>query len=109
MFKQGYYFTQKLWYLWQTGNRIIETGNGIILASYRLLIKNLFYKSFSSQPNESKTILGNRKWNYFTYLQTSDQKTCFTKVSLVNPMSPKLLLETGNGIIETGNGIILTF
>ena len=47
------------------------------------------------------------KWNYITYLHTSDQKTSFTKVSLANPMSPKPFWETGNGIIETGNGIIL--
>ena len=43
----------------------------------------------------------------YSYLQTSDQKTSFTKVFPVNPMSPKPILETGNRIIKTGKGIIL--
>ena len=42
----------------------------------------------------------------FSYLQTSDQKTSFTKVFLCNPKSPNQVRETGNRIIETGNGII---
>ena len=48
-----------------------------------------------------------RIYNYFTYLQTFDQKTSFTKVCLFNPKSPNLVLEKVNKIIETGNGIIL--
>ena len=41
----------------ETGNRIIETGNGIIFPTYRPLIKSLFYKIFSIQPEESKNKL----------------------------------------------------
>ena len=75
--------------------------------------KNLFYKIFSIQPEESKTSFRNRKhnywnrkWNYFSYLLTSDQKTSFTKYFPFNLKSPKPVLETGNRIIKTGNGII---
>ena len=42
----------------------------------------------------------------FSYLQTSDQKTSFTKVFLCNPKSPNQVWETGNRINSTGTGII---
>ena len=46
------------------------------------------------------------KWNYFSSLQTSNQRTSFTKYFLFNPNIQKPVLETGNIIIKTGNGII---
>ena len=49
------------------------------------------------------------KWNYFFFLQTSYQKTPFTKYFSFNPKSPKPVLETGNRIIETGNGIVFSY
>ena len=48
----------------------------------------------------------NRKWNYFSYFLTFDQKTSFTKYFKILSMSLKLVLKTGNGIIQTGNGFI---
>ena len=47
----------------ETGNRIIETGNGIILPTYRLLIKQLLLqKFFLFNPNSPNSVLetGNR-------------------------------------------------
>ena len=41
----------------------------------------------------------NRKWNLFSYFQTSDQKTSFTKDFPSQPRTPKPYLGTGNGII----------
>ena len=40
------------------------------------------------------------------FLQTSDQKTSFTKHLSFDPRGSKLIFKTGNGIIQTGNGII---
>ena len=75
--------------------------------------KNLFNKSILSWSKSSKMDFRNRKWNYlnrkwnhFTPFQSSDQKTSLTKVFPLSPRIPKLISETGNGIIETGNGII---
>ena len=69
----------------QTGNGIIQTGNGIISPISRLPIKNLLFK-FLSFNNDAKAGFENgkwncpnRKWNYFSYLLTSDQKTSFTE------------------------------
>jgi len=75
--------------------------------------KNFFYKMFLTFTNKSKTGFENRKlnypnrkWNYFSYFLTFDQKTSFTKYFKILSMSLKLVLKTGNGIIQTGNGII---
>ena len=46
------------------------------------------------------------KWNYLSNLQTSDQKTSFTKYFPFNPKSQKPVSETEYIIIGTGNGII---
>jgi hypothetical protein len=48
----------------------------------------------------------NRKWNYFSPFQLSDQKTSLTEVSPFGPTVPKWFSDTGNGTILTGNGII---
>ena len=45
----------------ETGNRIIETGNGISFPTYRPLNKNFFSKIFSIQPEEIKSNFRNRK------------------------------------------------
>ena len=78
-----------------------------------LRLKNFFYKMFLNFTNEFKTGFENRKlnypnrkWNYFSYFLTFDQKTSFTKYFKILSMSLKLVLKTGNGIIQTGNGII---
>ena len=71
----------------ETGNRIKETGNGIIF-SYL-------------QTSDQKTS--------FYYLKTYKQKTYFTKYFLFNTKSPKPVLETENRIIEIGTGIIFTY
>ena len=51
-----------------------------------LRLKNFFYKMFLNFINEFKAGFEirkwnypNRKWNYFSYFLTSDQKTSFTK------------------------------
>ena len=97
----------------KTGNRIIQTGNGIISPTSRPLIKNLFYKMFlicskglKIDFQNRKWNYPNRKWNYFSHFQASDQKTCFTKCFLFVPRVSKLIFKTGNGIIQTGNEII---
>jgi hypothetical protein len=41
----------------------------------------------------------NRKWNYLSPFQSSDQKTSLTKISPFGPMIPKWFSKTGNGII----------
>ena len=52
----------------------------------------------------------NRKWNYFSNFQASDQKTPFTKCFTFDTRGSKSIFKTGNGLIQTGNGIIsLTF
>ena len=48
----------------------------------------------------------NRKWNYFSYFQASDQKTSFTVCFSFKSRSSDLILKTGNGINQTGNRII---
>ena len=45
-------------------------------------------------------------FDFYCYLQTSDQKTSLTKRLSFDPRGSKLILKTGNGIIQTGNGII---
>ena len=104
--------------VWETGNRIIETGNGIILPTYRILIKKLLLQKFfySNQRVQTKfwkqeIELLKQEMESFNYLQSSDQKTSFTKYFPSNPRIPKPDLETEyriiDGIIGTGNGIIL--
>ena len=97
----------------ETGNRIIQTGNGIISSTSWPPIKNFFYKKFLTFKNESKTGFENRKynylnrkWKYFSYFLTSNQKTYFTKDLSLLPRFLKMVFKTGNGIIQTGNGII---
>ena len=75
--------------------------------------KNFFYKMFLTFTNKSKTGFENRKlnypnrkWNYFSYFLTFDQKTSFTKYFSFVPRVSKLIFKTGNGIFQTGNGII---
>jgi hypothetical protein len=41
----------------------------------------------------------NRKWNYFSYFQSSDQKTSLTKVSPFGLTISKWFSKTGNGNI----------
>jgi hypothetical protein len=41
----------------------------------------------------------NRKWNYFSHFQSSDQKTSLTEASPFGLKVSKWLLKTGNGII----------
>ena len=48
----------------------------------------------------------NRKYNYFSHFQASDQKTSFTKWFSIVPRDLKLIFKTGNGNIQTGNRII---
>ena len=75
--------------------------------------KNFFYKMFLIWSKGSevdfqnrKWNYSNRKWNYFSHFQTSAEKTSFTKCFSFDPRGPKLIFETGNGIIQTGNGFI---
>ena len=83
----------------------------LLFPDFRL--KNFFYKIFLNFINEFQTGFENRKqnypnrkWNYFSYFLTSNQKTYFTKSFQLLKTNPKLVLKTGNRIIQTGNGII---
>ena len=42
--------------------------------------KIFFYKMFLIFTNESKTGFENRKWNYFSYFLSSNQKTSFINI-----------------------------
>ena len=46
------------------------------------------------------------KFYFCCLLQTSDQKTSFTKCFSFVPRCSRLIFKTGNGIIQTGNGIM---
>ena len=99
--------------IFKTGNGIIQTGNGIILPTSRPLRKNFFYKmfliytkGFEIDFQNRKQNYPNRKWNYLSHFQASNQKTSFTKCFSFIPRSLKLIFKTGNRIIQTGNGII---
>jgi hypothetical protein len=68
--------------------------------------KNFFNKIISIWSNDSKMGFRNRKynylnrkWNYFSPFQSSDRKTCLTKVFPFGPMIPKWFSETENRII----------
>ena len=70
--------------------------------------KTFFYKKFLTFKSESKTCFENRKynypnrkWNYFSYFLTSNQKTSLTKNVYLSKTNPKLVLKTGNRIIQT--------
>jgi hypothetical protein len=88
----------------ETGNGIIQTGNGIIslLSSHR--IKKLLQQKYPHLVQRLRLVFRkwnylNRKWNYFSPFQSSDQKTSLTKVSPFGPTIPKGFSETGNGMI----------
>ena len=65
--------------------------------------KNFFY---NISTKELKIGFQNRKWNYFSHFQVSDQKTSFITSSPRLPRNSKFVFKTKNGIIQTGNGII---
>ena len=72
------------------GNRIIQTGNGIISPTSwppikKLLLfllfpdfrlKNFFYKMFLSFNNDTKNGFENRKWNYCSYFNLHNVVNC---------------------------------
>ena len=66
---------------------------------FRPWIEKLFNKIFTIFTKESKSSFTNRKWNYFSYFQTLDQKTSLTKHVL-------FLLRNLNPVLQTRNGII---
>ena len=88
--------------IFKTGNGIIQTGNGIISPTSRPQIKKIFYNIFSRFTKEFKIDFQNRKQNYFSYFQASDQKISFTISSPHLLRSSKLIFKTGNGIIQIG-------
>ena len=100
--------------IFKTGNRIIQTGNGIISPTSRPLIKKLLLqKVFHSLEckidfRNRKWNYPNRKWRYLSHFKASIQKAPFTKCISFDPRGSKLIFETGNGIIQTGYGIIQT-
>ena len=76
-------------------------------------LKNCFNKILTIFTKESKSSFTNRKcndpnrkWNYFSYIQTLDQKTFLTKNLPFLQKNPNPFLQSGNRIIKTGNGII---
>ena len=81
------FFPWSLKWNFKTGNRIIQTGNGIISPTFRPLIAKLFFytvfliltKEFKIDFQNRNWNYQNRKWNYFFHFQASDQKTTFTK------------------------------
>ena len=107
--------------IFKTGNGNIQTGNGTISPTSRLLIKKIllqhllhinqgfkicFQNRKWNYPNRKWKYL-NRKWNYFTYFQASDKKTSFTKCFLFLPRSSKLIFKTGNGIISPTSWLLI--
>ena len=70
------------------------------------VLKNNFEPLAFNPIEKRKWNYPNRKWNYLTHFQASDQKTSFTKCFSFDLKSSKLIFKTGNGIIQTGNGII---
>ena len=74
--------------------------------------KNFLHKSFSIWSTTSKLVFRNRKWNYvnrkcnyFSPFQLSDQNTYSIKVIPIGSLILKWLLETENGVLQIGNGI----
>ena len=67
--------------IFRRGNGIIQTGNGIVYPISRPLIKNFFYQMFLIHTKEFKIDFQNRKWNYLSYFQASDQKLLLPNVS----------------------------
>ena len=82
--------------IFKTGNGIILTGNIIISPTSRppikkLLLQHIFYlfQSFQNWFQNRKRNYPNRKWNYFSHFQASDQKTYFTKCFSFVPRGSK--------------------
>jgi hypothetical protein len=74
-----------------------------------VLILNLSCYGYIKQDGVIKIgngIMENRKWNYLSCFQAPDQEPSLAKVVLLDQTLPKMISETGNGIILTGNGII---
>ena len=71
--------------IFKTGNRIIQTGNGIISPTYRPLIKNFFYKMSPICSKWFRIDSQNRKWN----IQTGNGIISPTS----RPLIKKLLLQ----------------
>ena len=95
------------------GNGSIQTGNGIISPTSVPPIKIFFNKMFLTFTNDFQTSFENRKrihpnkkWNYFSYLLTSNQKPLLQNVSNFSQRFQNQFL-MGNGFIQTGNGISL--
>jgi hypothetical protein len=68
--------------------------------------KNFFNESIPIWSNDSKMVFRNRKrnyinrkWNYFSPFQSSDQKSSLTKVSQFGLKIQKWFSEIGNEII----------
>jgi hypothetical protein len=68
--------------------------------------KKFFNKSIPIWSNDSKIVFRNRiwnylnrKWNYFSPFQSSDQQIYLKEISSFGPMIPEWFSETGNGII----------
>ena len=95
----------------KTGNAIIQTGNENISPISWPPMENFFYYiMFLNFANDFKTGFENRKlnylnrkWNYFSYFVTSNQKHSFTKSFWLLKVNPKIVLKTVNIIIQTGN------
>ena len=73
--------------------------------------KNLIFSCEASLSSRNLTdmLTNGLTVSYFQfccYLQTSDEKTSFTKRFSLLPRSSRLIFLTGNGILQTGNGII---
>ena len=64
------------------------------------------YKLKNDSLTDSLTHRPLTYFDFYCYLETSDQKTSFTKCFSIVPKGSKLIFKTGNGIIQTGNGII---
>ena len=60
--------------IFKTENGIIQTGKGIISPTSWPLIKNFFYWMFLMRSKGFMIYFQNRKWNYFSYFQASNQK-----------------------------------
>ena len=93
--------------IFKTGNRIIQTGNGIFYPISRPPIKkpllhNISHfnqgvqNSFSKQEME----LSNQEMEFFLHFQASNQKTSFTRCFTFFARSFKLIFKTGNRMIK---------
>ena len=85
---------------------VFKTENGSIYPTSRSLIKKLFLEHLLYIYQDLKFSLQNRRWNYpnrksnyFSHFQASDQKTYFTTSFSYLPRSFKFIFKTGNGIV----------